>query len=137
MQIDVGEFYADQMLDLANFDPGQAQGVTVLSRDTLEWLKRLDPHERALAADYGWAARGLADDPQTWAYQVKPGVFWNRWYYDPKTKMFLLTSIHNTDPVNNPDKIVTCYKMAVKKFETKVRKMFELFEQGKAEIADF
>ena len=53
MQIELGDFSTSQMDAFATFDPEKAKSVTILSRDTMEALKRLDPAQRVVAADYG------------------------------------------------------------------------------------
>ena len=53
MQIELGDFSTNQMDAFATFDPEKAKSVTILSRDTMEALKRLDPAQRVVAADYG------------------------------------------------------------------------------------
>ena len=53
MQIELGDFNTSQMDAFATFDPEKAKSVTILSQDTMEALKRLDPTLRRDAADYG------------------------------------------------------------------------------------
>ena len=63
-------------------------------------------------------------------------VNWNRLFYDDKSKLLVVTSIHTKDPISNPDKIVAMYKVGDKEWLKKMRKMFNQFERQKIDLSD-
>ena len=63
-------------------------------------------------------------------------VNWNRLFYDDQSNLFVLTSIHESDPFKYPDKIVTFYKMKEKKWIAKIKGILKQFESQNINVSD-
>ena len=104
---------------LADYDPDKAKSCTILSRETMDALQELE--KVSFHSEYAGVAHGIADSGDPYAKLLFNGrVNWNYVYWHKN--FYVITSIPNNDPLNNPDKIVTMFYMNDTKFEKQIMK---------------
>ena len=92
----------------------------VLSKDSLEALKDLEKFD---VVQYGKAAVDVVQNPGTQfaTFLDLPGgrTNWNRVFFDENSRLFAITSVHDTP--GNPDKLVTVWKISQKGLKRKLK----------------
>ena len=106
----------------ADFDPERAKSCTILSRETLEALQKLE--KASFHSEYAGMAGGMANSGDPYLKFLQNGrVNFNYAYIH--NNFYVITSIHTTDPLNNPDKIVTMFYMNDKKLHKQIMKVLD------------
>ena len=101
-------------IEKLSFDTENAKSFMVLSKDSLDALKDL---EKSPIVQYGKTGIDLLQKQGAQFAEVKfPGdMHWKRVFYDEKTRLYAITSIHDEalagPKPGKPDKFLTVFKM--------------------------